>query len=518
MTLSKNILIAGLALLLFVPFTACKKLLDQTPINSPYAEVFWKNQQDAEQGAAGAYALVRKALTSNTEYNQYMSHFAYGSLAAFEFQDYDQYDVASLVKGGDGFNSADFIGSYLQPYHDWSPYYKIVAQTNIMLEFIPKIPDGQFTTNASTTRNRYLGEARFLRAFAYFYMLRLWGDVPLVLSYDPDPAHATNLPRTNEKVVLDSVITDLQKAVTLLPWDLGSANDKAVRATKGAAYGLLAHAYMWRNFLNKGANRADLTNAIAAIDAVEQSGKYMLLAASEYHKVFHGKSAEGVFEINMQAQYGEHQVAKGFYYNILKRPFLEKDKKLDAPNLDLISTIYDDEDDLRLKYFFYNLDASEQFDVTICKFAGSNGENVYHGQENIMGSVDANIIIMRYADLLLLRAEAYADLGNTGAAIKDMNTVRARSNAYALEEADYGDQYDLQAEVLLERSRELYAEGQRWYDLVRTGFLTEDWANGWLTFPQSRYEEEGWKWPVARSLFQTNNVLTQNKFWLGKVR
>ncbi|MDQ0107101.1 hypothetical protein J2T02_002218 [Chitinophaga terrae (ex Kim and Jung 2007)] len=516
MTLSKNILVAAIGLL-FIPFTACKKLLDQAPINSAYAEVFWKNQQDAEQGAAGAYALVRKALTSNTEYNQNMSHFAYGSLAAFEFQDYDQYDVASLVKGGDGFNSADFIGSYLEKYQDWTPYYKVITQANIMLHFIPQIPDGQFTSAPAPTRNRYLGEAHFLRAFAYFYMVRLWGDVPLIMSYDPDPAHAQNIPRVSEKIVLDSVINDLKAAVTLLPWDLASVNDKAVRATKGAAYGLLAHAYMWRNFLNKGANTADLTNAIAAIDAVEQSGKYILLPATDYHKVFHGKSAEGVFEINMQAQYSEQQIGMGFYYSTLKRPYLDKESKLDAPNQDLINSIYEEED-LRLKYFFSSLDASNQFDVTICKFAGLNGENIVRNQQSAEGSVDANMIIMRYADLLLLRAEAYADLGNTGAALKDLNFVRARANASTLLAEDYGDKKVLQEEVLLERTRELYAEGQRWYDLVRTGFLTNPDLNGFLTFPQDRYDAEGWKWPVARALFTSNNVLTQNKFWLGKVR
>ena len=76
MTLSKNLIIAALVLLL-MPFTACKKLLNQAPINSPYAEVFWQNQKDAEQGAAGAYALVRKALTTDNAWGNNMSHFAY---------------------------------------------------------------------------------------------------------------------------------------------------------------------------------------------------------------------------------------------------------------------------------------------------------------------------------------------------------------------------------------------------------------------------------------------------------
>ncbi|MBO9732021.1 MAG: RagB/SusD family nutrient uptake outer membrane protein [Chitinophaga sp.] len=518
MNFLKNIcavMVTGLAL---SPFVSCKKLLNQDPINSPYNTVFWQNQRDAEQGVAGGYALIRKALTTNTDWDQNLSHFAYGSIPAFEFTDFNLYDVRALVKGGDGFNTADFIGSYLDPYHNWSPYYKIVTQANIMLHHIPNIPDAQFTDNATRTRNRFLGEAYFIRAFAYFYMVRIWGDVPLVTKYDEDPAHAVNLPRVNEKAVLDTVIADLRNAVRLLPMAYQSGSERAVRANKGAALGLLAHAYMWRNFLNKGQVASDLTNAIAAIDSVSNSGQYDLPPAAEYSKIFHGKSTEGVFEINMQVGNGEQQIGKGFYYFMLKTPFIhDKLNKSDAPNIDLISELYDgDTADVRPKYYFSSLNADNQYNVVICKFAGPNGENInYKNPGNFTDpAVDANIIIMRYADLLLLRAEAYADLGNEAAALQDINKVRDRAHATALTPDDIDD---IKKEVFRERSRELYAEGQRWYDLVRTGFLTDQNMNAGGSFPKSRYDAGGWKWPVGRALFLNNSVITQNDFWLGKV-
>ncbi|MEC5143325.1 RagB/SusD family nutrient uptake outer membrane protein [Chitinophaga sp. 212800010-3] len=514
----KNIFTVIAAGMLLSPFVSCKKLLNQDPINSPYGSVFWQNQRDAEQGVAGGYALLRRALTTNTDWDKNMSHFAYGSLPAFEFRDFNVYDVQFLVKGGDGMANADFLGSYLDKYHDWSPYYKVITQANIMLHNIPNIPDAQFTDAPTKARNRYMGEAYFLRAYSYFYMVRLWGDVPLVMSFDDDPAHSGNLPRTNEKAVLDTVIADLKKAVDLLPWEYKNGGERAVRANKGAAYGLLAHAYMWRNFLNKGNTPADLTNAIGAVDAVEQSGQYQLLTADMYPKIFHGKSNEGVFEINMQVGSGEQQVEKGFYYNILKAPFIaNRTGKPDAPNKDLISELYDDDADLRLKYYFASLDVDDQYSVTICKFAGPNRENIYYRNPGTFtdAAVDANIIIMRYADLLLLRAEAYADQGNIADALRYVNMVRTRSNAYTLTAADIDD---IKKEVSRERSRELYAEGQRWYDLVRTGFLTSLDMNAGGNFPQSRYDAGGWKWPVGRVLFLNNSVLQQNSYWLGKVK
>lgn len=515
----KNIFTVIAAGLLLSPFVSCKKLLDQEPINSPYNSVFWQNQRDAEQGVAGGYALLRRALTSNTDWDQNMSHFSYGSLPAYEFSDYNIYDVRALVKGGDGMNTADFLGAYLDKYHDWSPYYKVITQTNIMLHNIPNIPDAQFTDQATRTRNRFLGEAYFLRAFSYFYMVRIWGDVPLVVKYDPNPVGAENIPRTNEKIILDTCIADLKKAISLLPWEYKSGSERAVRANRGAAFGLLAHAYMWRNFLNKGQVVSDVTNAIAAIDSVEQSGQYQLLAAEMYPKIFHGKSMEGVFEINMQVADGEQQVEKGFYYNILKTPFISnKDGKVDAPNIDLINLLYDEAGtDARRHYYFTNLDAFGQYDVMICKFAGPNRENInYRNPGNFTdAAVDANIILMRYADLLLLRAEARADQGNVGAALQDINRVRARSHAEPILPEDVTD---IKEEAFLERSRELYAEGQRWYDLVRTGMLMNGNVNAAPGFPQDRFNAGGWKWPVGRMLFLNNSVLTQNEYWLGKVK
>jgi hypothetical protein len=515
----KNIFTVIAAGLLLSPFVSCKKLLNQDPINSPYNTVFWQNQRDAEQGVAGGYALLRKALTSNTEYNENMSHFAYGSLPAFEFTDYNQYDVRFLIKGGNEMNTADFLGSYLEKYHDWSPYYKVITQTNIMLHNIPGIPDGKFTDQPTRTRNRFLGEAYFLRAFSYFYMVRIWGDVPLVVKYDSNPVDDENIPRTSEKTILDTCISDLKNAIKLLPAETRSGNERAVRASKGAAFGLLAHAYMWRNFLNKGQVVSDVTNAIAAIDSVEKSGQYQLVPADQYPKIFHGKSPEGIFEINMQVANGEQQIERGFYYGILKAPYVaNKPNKVDAPNLDLIDMLYEeDTTDLRLRYYFNNLDAEGEYNPIICKFAGPSRENIYYKNPGDFtgASVDANIILMRYADLLLLRAEAYANKGEIGAALNDINVVRARSHAPAILAGDVGD---IKEEVFLERSRELYAEGQRWYDLVRTGFLTHQNMNAGGTFPQTRYDEGGWKWPVGRVLFLNNSVLKQNDFWLGKVK
>ncbi|PSL46462.1 SusD-like starch-binding protein associating with outer membrane [Chitinophaga niastensis] len=509
----KNIFTVAVAGMLLSPFVSCKKLLEQQPINSPYNSVFWQNQRDAEQGIAGNYALLRNALTTNTAFGGYMSNFAYGSLPAYEFSVFNQYDLSFLVNGGNSMATADFLGDYLDPLADWTPYYKIITQSNIILYNVPKIPDNQFTETPTPTRNRFLGEALFLRAYTYFYMTRIWGDVPLINQYDADPAHAKNVPRTNEKMVLDSCVNDLKQAINLLPWTNKKGAEVAVRANKGAAYALLAHIYMWQNFLTKGSNPAYLSNAIAAVDTLESSGQYQLLPATNYPSIFHGKTSEGIFELNMQVSTIEQQTEDGYYYNILQDPLIIK--KSGSPailNTDLMNDIYDDSTDLRLNYFFYGLKETNITKHILCKFAGPNAQNIYYKNpgNNTGAAVDANIILLRYADLILLRAEAYADQGNAGAALSDINKVRRRAGA-----ADTDGNGDVKYEVFRERSRELYGEGQRWYDLVRTGYLKTE-SGG--KFTDTRYNAEGWKWPVARKLFLNNTVLTQNSYWLGKVK
>lgn len=493
-------------------FTAggCKKLLDQDPINSPYNDAFWKDEKDAMQALAGNYALLRKSLTTTTAFGGDMSHFAYGDLTAFEFSDFDQYDLDFLVEGGKDLGAPSYIGDYLGDLQDWTPYYQVITQSNIILHNMPGIPDNKYKSDPVETRSKIMGEALFLRTYAYFYMVRLWGDVPLVTAYDPDPAHAQPIPRNSELEVLDTCINNAKQAIALLLWDYKDGSGKAVRANKGSAYALLAHLYMWKHFRTNGADPKDLEQAIAAITEISKSGKYQLLPAAEFASLFKGKSNEGIFEINMQAAQNEQQQTSGFYYKITKEPYVKnKTSKNGVVNMDMLKKLYTPED-LRYQYYFDFRD--NQNDPIITKYTGKGGENIFYKDvaNFAQAAVSANIILFRYADVLLLRAEANAKLGRYGEARTDLNAVRARAGLEPSSKADAALLY----EIFAERSRELFAEGQRWYDLVRMRAFNGELGDN---FDEARLAAEGWKWPVARSLFINNFVLKQNKFWEGKV-
>lgn len=483
---------------------SCKKIIEQAPENRPYDQVFWQTEKDALQALSGDYALLRKALTVNNDFaGLAMSHFAYGDLPTGFFTTFDEYAYNFLTSGGKGEQIACFIGDYVESLQNWTPHYKTITLANTILNKVPEMPASKFADDAS--KNKILGEALFLRAFSYFYMVRIWGDVPLLTAYDPQPGGSSNVARTDELIVLDTCINDLQKAATLLDWN---ADETSVRAGKGAVHALLAHVYMWKDFLTNGADHTNLQKAISAIDEITNKGNYGLVIP-DYPRLFKGKSEEGIFEINMAFEQKEQQTETGFYYHTLTDPYIKrKTGKYGKFDVGEIDNLFTDDDTRKSAYF----DFSSSNDPLLIKYCGANNQNiVYEDVANFSNAaVNSNIIIFRLADIMLLRAEANAKAGNYAAARIDLDAIRAKAG---LEASTVTDD-ELYTAVIEERMRELFCEGHTWYDLVRSRLLTTKVDR----FSQTRFDQEGWKWPVGRALFLNNNVLTQTDYWKGKVR
>lgn len=483
---------------------SCKKLLDLKPEGSVYESVYWKTESDATSGLMGAYSLLRRSLTLG---GQGMSNFVYGDFTTGVLSEGGDYALNFLVKGdqyyGTGTAVDDFRGDYIEDFQDWSPYFRTITQANTVIEKVSKMPESAFKNPAN--KRKIIGEAYFIRAYTYFYMVRIWGDVPLVLQYDPDPVSSKNIQRSPEAVVLDSCAADMNKAKGLMSWNSGG--DHAVRADKGAAFALLAHVNRWKYFVTKETDQSLLTKAVAAIDSITASGKYELVPAVNFDKLFKGRSSEGIFEINTSADQMEYQPGGGFYRYTLGAPYLPGKGKSTIFDSDVINAFFTDSDDARYEYYF---DRNKVDDIILTKYIGKNNQNrVFLNASNTSsGFVDCNISIFRLAEMKLLRAECNELLGRSGEALTDLNDVKRRSNVGNYSGAD------LKTEIFEETFRELFCEGHSWYDMVRNKRLVEYLDR----FPQARFDEEGWKWPIARSLFVTNKDLAQNKYWIGRLR
>ncbi len=199
--------------------SSCKKILELESKNVPSSNKFWKTDKDALAGLLGGYSLLRDALTDENRY------YVYGDVPAntFEITYNSDYSIHQIR---DGSFDGVYYG-YLENLQDWTKFYKSIAQTNLLIEKIPGIPDEAFERNV---KNYYLGESYFLRAYNYFFISRVWGDVPLVLEAVEDVAEAKNYGREKQEIVLKQALADLDKAVAMLPQAPLSNNDRGLQS------------------------------------------------------------------------------------------------------------------------------------------------------------------------------------------------------------------------------------------------------------------------------------------------
>lgn len=469
---------------------SCKKYINETPIDSTNDANFWTSKASAEQAVAGAYLSLRNAVENGNVY------WIFNNLTGEELTT-TAWNYATFIPGSPKqYSYAPYI-----PVGDWSYFYKVVNQCNLILGRVPAMPLGLFD-NDSTERNQYLGEAHFLRAYAYFYMVRVWGSPVLFNELLSDPSKAPQLPRSPDDTVLNSCIKDLQVAVTQLPVTPPGGGPQ--RAGRYAAYSLLAHIYAWQR---------DYANAAKACDAVLNAHAYTLEDMSKYLRIWQGGDPESIFELNMLYSSGPSEASltnnnndvHGIFSVFLEPPFVNGDAQSGAlytTNPDLINKIYDTTKDKRYKTCFAMSDNGNQL---VIKY--TNVQYVSGGDPTQGFYVNNNLVIFRLADIMLLQAEAQANLGNSPVAVTLVDSIRHRAGVRDYNAATDGDLYKF---VIDERTRELYAEGSRYYDLIRSGFLPSEIP----VFTSDRMAQKGYLWPIdINTMKQTDPLLTQNPWW-----
>ena len=486
--------------------SSCKKFLDQDPNSEASDQTTWKSENDANASVAACYSLIRSA------FNAAITYYSYGDLVSGEFTD---------VPGGDGayrdvMNYNWGFGVPAANTYDprlklrlYSNFYTAITQSNRCLYFIGNMPVAVFAGSDDATKqaakNHYLGEAYFTRAFNYFYISRVWGDVPLVTTYS-DSAVTASVARTPQADVLKQAIADTKQALLYLNWKQDGSPDMAVRADKGAAFALLAHIYAWMG---------DYENCNQACDSVINSGTYHYLDAGSYMNIYKGQSPESIFEISQNAT-AESMRATDVYSITgvtLVPPYINNGASQPAWQLDngLIDYLYSDTNDVRYNKALVKITTGGGNTYESIKYA--NIQNVNNSTANQIAL--NNIIVFRLADIQLLKAEALTakaapDYGAAMAIVNDLRMVRG-AEALPLVTGT-----DLLNTIIDERGRELFLEGHRTFDLIRLERLTHEQQFGYIS--PAEFAAGKYYWPVDPTLFSTNTKLTQTPFWIGKMK
>jgi len=237
--------------------------------------------------------------------------------------------------------------------------------------------------------------------------------------------------------------------------------------------------------------------------------EYKLLPYTKetFQTIFKGRSEEGIFELSLDANYGgafHYLICQWTLHDPIIRDGLNGNSEI-TPMVRHLDRVYPrGESDRRLELWFDDPYASKgEKKPMFLKFSAITNP--------ITRDYDANFILFRYADVILLRAEALANLGNRNAeAIAMLNLVRDRAGAklYA-----GGGGEPLKTAIFYEREKELMGEGHLWYDLIRTGRIGDRTLTENPLTPDLM-EKGAWTWPIATSAVNNNPLVTRNQYWI----
>ncbi len=404
-----------------ITFPSCQDWLSIAPENDLIKEKFWTKTEDVNGALAAAYNALREASLQSLIFGELRADFVTFSGAAFE-------------------NYTRIAGSNISPTNsviDWSHYYSAINLANTLMYFDDEVfeRDQTFTQEMMDAIE---AEAIFIRSVAYFYLVRLWKDVPLVL--EPSISDTSNLfvGKSSEKEVLHQIIEDLLVAKDMAYSTEYLGTDYFYgRANRYSIMALLADIYLWDEQYQK---------CVDYCDQIISSGLYGLEPTETFFNIWYpGNSiSEGIIEI----QYDDDlEGQENPIYNNLISFTGGNQAAIDSRNVDRIMQ----REDLRR---FYGRTAT-------WKYSGKDALGLI---SRTTTERDANWILYRYADILLMKAEACIELNRFSDANELIAETLLRAGMPYQEETDK----ELLRQALLdEKGREFLLEGKRWFDLLR---------------------------------------------------
>lgn len=436
--------------LLFMTMTSCEGILDEQPYSQLSEDQFWKTQTDVAAGVAAIYDGMQK-----TYDNKY---YRWGEFRSDNLSRNPSTSTAEIL---------ELLTNSITPTNAstlrWDEFYLMISRANLAIENIPKI--------AGYDR-QLLGEAHAIRAYAYFHAIRVWGDVPLFTEALKGFDQQIQRPRTKAAEIIEKVILpDLQKAETLI-----TQNTNQFRFSKAALWSLQGELYMYLK---------DFAKAKTALTNIVRLNAFSLVSTREaWQKLFlndillGGKSMVGpelIFSIKYDLTDTDRSGVQGIFFSGIPDAYIStrlENKWTNRFPIDSVSwyrlypnfppktkdaagrTLYGD-----WRYF-----ESRESGVAV----GASRVAKYR-KANANIADDTDVHVYRYANTILLLAEAENQLGNKDAAITLLNQLRTARQLPTVRAADFATKEQLEDFLLDERQFELLGEGVRWWDLIRTG-------------------------------------------------
>jgi hypothetical protein len=421
---TKNIL----SIFILITLISCsKEFTNLSPLAERNTGSFYTTENDFEVGLAGVYnsllsqGIYNEAIWIMNDLRSDITFWNAGGLAAAIVR-YDDFEETTI----------DYVGSGA-----WIDHYKGIARANTI---IGRIKDIEFTD--ASKKARIIGEAKFLRSLLYYNLTTTFGNVPLVLTEATSADDTTQNVQVPVTQIYTQIIADLIEAESSL-----NVTDKGGRATKGAAAALLGKVYL---------TNSENSKAVTALKRV--SGYSLVDNYADLWGVENEFNKESIFEVSFESGYGVLGNSFTSAFNTeLGATVTSGPRNFPTPSL---LRSYEDGDTRKNASI-----AGIGVDVAGGFSADGSGWCIKYGTTNPSTDNDGpnNWVVLRYADVLLMLAEA---IGESNESYGYINQVRARAGLGPISSSTAGT---FAEKLLQERKVELAFEGHRWPDLKRFG-------------------------------------------------
>lgn len=463
------------------------KFLEVQPQGKQPSAQFWVTQDDATQAVNAAYSNLRSWP------NVAFAAMAIESLGSDDAEKGSTPGDATFMNSYDDFTVTSSQGQLLD---FWTGQYQNINYCNQVLDNVPAI------SMDATLKSRYFGEVKFIRAYSYFRLVRAFGAVPLRLHIAKD-ASEYNIPRSSKDSVYAAIEQDLNDAAAVLPQSYPATD--IGRITKGAALALHAKVSMYQK---KWTDVLNYTNQVMGL------GYSLFPNFEQQFRIANENNSEEIFEIQCTYLASNEDASNSQYSQIQG----VKDAPnvgwgFNAPTQDLANE-FEANDPRRDATILYAGETTPQGDVVP---APSGGAPAMYNQKSYVPFALAattksgsgqDVRVIRYADVLLMNAEAANELNNPTQALASLELVRARArggNNAILPKVTTTDQAALRNAIWHERRVELAMEFDRYFDIIRQGRGAAILgAKGWKA-------NKNEVWPIPQNEIDLSaGVLTQN--------
>ncbi|MBS1664653.1 MAG: RagB/SusD family nutrient uptake outer membrane protein [Bacteroidetes bacterium] len=468
----------------------CKKYLDQTPENSITGNNFFKTKADAQASVIACYDALQAATTQFLNWGEFRG------------------DLLNPLSNSDVTYPFYQYMDKTRPVSNWAVAYTLIGRTNTVIQSVPGVlnADSKFTLADSRAM---VAEALFLRSLAYFYLVRTFQDVPLVLTAPTSDAVNYFIPKSPSDSILNKIQMDLDTAALYIPVRYDKDIDTRGRVTKAAVNALQAEVYLWRDKYKPAAD--------AAQKVLDNTALYSLVSGANWISIFNQKNTtESVFEVEYDYTLNETNGLLGAIGNFNAN--------------DVLVSYFTGDEGQNNAQGIRGLNKTYISGNSYWKWRGFST-----GTTNVVRPTnDPNFIVYRLPDVMLMKAEALVNIQDADSvnekqqALDIINVIRTRGQVPIYDNLDGNAPASLIMDLIMkERAMELAGEGKRWYDLVR-GAKRNNFANpGFLIdrVVQSRsvgdraliksriIDPRSWYMPIFLDELNKNPKLVQNPYY-----